>query len=291
MKTPLIRPPSKTSPIRESSGYILGDWKVTLTESSQDATGNLTITSLKTGRTVAADKRYFYFTDVGEQGYQQLVQSGDRLYLTAIVPNSPEGTKICQVELATGETTVIGYAGELVLDGGWLYYVGYDDARGRDAYYRYSLASGQTEQVPVDHQKQAPFHLRHDDRVKKGAPHYLNSYPFPFPLSLSLATGTEKGDIPKRILPSKGNGPRALLLIRGSKVAPWGVQQPPQSTRAPSPLLIRGSKASPSEGFDSRPTSCRVRDNPGYACYMAKARATLLRYPRTFPRLAGTVRN
>ena len=132
--------------------YILGDWKVTLTESSQDATGNLTITSLKTGRTVAADKRYFYFTDVGEQGYQQLVQSGDRLYLTAIVPHSPEGTKICQVELATGETTVIGYSGELVLDGGWLYYVGYDDARGRDAYYRYSLASGLTEQVPVDHQ-------------------------------------------------------------------------------------------------------------------------------------------
>lgn len=59
---------------------------------------------------------------------------------------------ICQVELATGETTVIGYGGELVLDGGWLYYVGYDDARGRDAYYRYSLASGLTEQVPVDHQ-------------------------------------------------------------------------------------------------------------------------------------------
>jgi hypothetical protein len=30
------------------------------------------------------------------------------------------------------------------------------------------------------------------------------------------------------------------------------VRQPPQSTRAPRPLLIRGSKASPSEGFDSR---------------------------------------
>jgi hypothetical protein len=32
--------------------------------------------------------------------------------------------------------------------------------------------------------KRAPFRLRHDDRVKKGAPHYLNLYPFPFPLSL-----------------------------------------------------------------------------------------------------------
>jgi hypothetical protein len=74
--------------------------------------------------------------------------------------------------------------------------------------------------------KRAPFHLRHDDRVKKGAPHYLNIYPFPFPLSLSLslATGTGKGDIPKRILLSEGNGPRALLLIRGSKVAPSGVR-------------------------------------------------------------------
>jgi hypothetical protein len=31
------------------------------------------------------------------------------------------------------------------------------------------------------------------------------------------------------------------------------VRQPPQSTQAPRPLLIRGSKAGPSEGFDSRP--------------------------------------
>jgi hypothetical protein len=67
--------------------------------------------------------------------------------------------------------------------------------------------------------------------------------------------------MPKRILPREGNGPpspptdqgfegcalrgpatapehsgpRALLLIRGSKVAPCGVQQPPQSTQAPEP--------------------------------------------------------
>jgi hypothetical protein len=37
------------------------------------------------------------------------------------------------------------------------------------------------------HKKRAPFHLRHYDHVKKGAPHYLNSYPFLFPLSLSLS--------------------------------------------------------------------------------------------------------
>jgi hypothetical protein len=92
------------------------------------------------------------------------------------------------------------------------------------------------------------------------------------------------------------------------------VRQPPQSTRAPSPLLIRGSKAGPSEGFDSRPEhsgsepitdqgfegwplgrvrqpprACRVRDDSGYVRYMAEARATLPRYPRTFPRPAGAI--
>jgi hypothetical protein len=75
--------------------------------------------------------------------------------------------------------------------------------------------------------KQATLHLRHNDRVKKGAPRHSISYPFPLPLSLSLTTGTGKGDTPKGILLREGNGPRA-------------------------PLLIRGSKAGPSEGFNSR---------------------------------------
>jgi hypothetical protein len=101
--------------------------------------------------------------------------------------------------------------------------------------------------------KRVPFHLRHDDRVKKGVPYYLNSYLFFFSSLSLLPRGSGKGIFRKRILLSEGNRPRALLLIRGSKVAPCGVRQPPQSTRAPSPLLIRGSKAGPSEGFDSRP--------------------------------------
>jgi hypothetical protein len=123
-------------------------------------------------------------------------------------------------------------------------------------------------------------------------------------LFLSLATRTGKGDTPKGILLREGSGPRALLLIRGSKAGPsegfdsrlralglrahyWSevrrlaprkgstaatghsgsapttgqrfegwplgrVRQPPQATRASRPLLIRGSKAGPSEGFDSR---------------------------------------
>jgi hypothetical protein len=102
--------------------------------------------------------------------------------------------------------------------------------------------------------------------------------------------GSRKGYF-ERILLSEGNGPRALLLIRGSKVAPCGDRQLPQSTRAPSPLLIRGSKVGPSEGFDSCPRACRVRDDPGYVRYMAEARATLPRYPKTFPRLAGMICN
>jgi hypothetical protein len=41
--------------------------------------------------------------------------------------------------------------------------------------------------------KRATFHPRHDDRVKKGAPHHLNSYPFPSPLSLSCYRDRERG--------------------------------------------------------------------------------------------------
>jgi hypothetical protein len=37
------------------------------------------------------------------------------------------------------------------------------------------------------------------------------------------------------------------------------VRQPPQSTRATRPLLVRGSKAGPSEGFDSRLTPLGLR--------------------------------
>jgi hypothetical protein len=122
-------------------------------------------------------------------------------------------------------------------------------------------------------------------------PHCLNLYPFFLsPLSISCHRDRERGYF-ERILLSEENGPRALLLIRGSKVAPCGVRQPPQSTRDPSPLLIRGSKAGPSEGFDSRPRACRFRDDPGYVRYMAEARDTLPRYPKTFLRPAGMICN
>jgi hypothetical protein len=57
-------------------------------------------------------------------------------------------------------------------------------------------------------------------------------------LFLSLTTGTGKGDTPKGILLREGNGPRA-------------------------PLLIRGSKAGPSEGFNSRLRALGLRAHYG----------------------------
>jgi hypothetical protein len=92
--------------------------------------------------------------------------------------------------------------------------------------------------------------------------------------------------------PEKGIFRKGSFSAKGFEGWPLGrVRQPPQSTRAPRPLLIRGLKAGPWEGFDSCPRARRVRDDPGYVCYMAEARATLPRYPRTFPRLAGTICN
>jgi hypothetical protein len=73
---------------------------------------------------------------------------------------------------------------------------------------------------------------------------------FPF---LSLATGTGKGDTPKGILLREGSGPRAPLLIRGPKAGPSeGFDSRLRALGPRALLLIRGSKAGPSEGFDSR---------------------------------------
>jgi hypothetical protein len=74
--------------------------------------------------------------------------------------------------------------------------------------------------------KQATLHIRHDDRVKKGVPRHSISYPFPLPLSFSCHRDRERG---------------------------YSERDPsPRRKRAPSPLLIRGSKAGPSEEFNSR---------------------------------------
>src|SRR5688572_25023189 len=163
-------------------------------------------------------------------------------------------------------------------------------------------------------EERATLRLRRNNRAKKGTPRRSISYPFPFFLFLYLLQqGPGKGDTPKRILPREGTRLRASLLIRGSKAGPpkgfnsrlrsrgpythyWSevrrppprrVPRPPQATRAPRPLLIRGSKADPRR-VHSR-LRRRARDDQGYVRYITKARAALPRYPRTFPRPAGAI--
>jgi hypothetical protein len=67
------------------------------------------------------------------------------------------------------------------------------------------------------------------------------------------ATAAQRTARPVALTPRQGKrhlwqAKRASFHLRDERV-----RQPPQSTRAPRPLLIRGSKAGPSEGFDSRP--------------------------------------
>jgi hypothetical protein len=135
---------------------------------------------------------------------------------------------------------------------------------------------------------------------------------FPF---LSLATGTVKGDTLKGILLREGSGPRAPLLIRDSKAGPsegfnsrlralrlrahyWSEVRrlaPRKGSTAASvhsgsvPTTDQGFVGWPPDGFDRRPRARRVRDDSRYVRYITKARATLPRYPRTFPRPAGTI--
>jgi hypothetical protein len=161
--------------------------------------------------------------------------------------------------------------------------------------------------------KRATLRLRHNDRVKRGMPRHSILHPFPFSSFSLLQQGPGKGDTPKRILLHEGNMLRASLLIRGSKASPsegfnsrlrarglhthyWSEVRRPAprkgSTAASGhsgsvPLLIRGSKAGPRR-VHSR-LKHRARDDPGYVRYITKARATLPRYPRTFPRPAGTI--
>jgi hypothetical protein len=69
-------------------------------------------------------------------------------------------------------------------------------------------------------EKQATLRLRHNDHVKKGTPRHSISYPFPFSSFSLLQQGPGKGDTSKRILLREGNRRRASLLIRGSKASP-----------------------------------------------------------------------
>jgi hypothetical protein len=69
-------------------------------------------------------------------------------------------------------------------------------------------------------EKQATLHLRHNDRVKKRYATSFDFASFSFSSFSLLQQGPGKGDTPKRILLHEGNRPRASLLIRGSKAGP-----------------------------------------------------------------------
>jgi hypothetical protein len=100
--------------------------------------------------------------------------------------------------------------------------------------------------------RRAMLHLRHNDRVKKGAPRRLISYPFPLPLSLSCYRDRERGYSERDPSPRRKRAPSPPTDPRFEGWPLGRVRQPPQNTRAQRPLLVRGSKAGPSEGFDSR---------------------------------------
>jgi hypothetical protein len=108
--------------------------------------------------------------------------------------------------------------------------------------------------------KRATLHLRHNVRVKKGTPRRSILYPFSLPLSLSCYRDLERGYSERDPSPRRKRAPSPPTDQRFEGWPPGRVRQPPQSTRAPRPLLVRGSKAGPSEGFDSclRPLGLRA---------------------------------
>jgi hypothetical protein len=107
--------------------------------------------------------------------------------------------------------------------------------------------------------KQAMLHLRHNDRVKKVRHVVQFSYPFPLPLSLSCYRDRERGYSERDPSPRRKRAPSPPTYQRFEGWPLGRVRQLPQSTRASRPLLIRGSKAGPSEGLDSRLTALGLR--------------------------------
>jgi hypothetical protein len=100
--------------------------------------------------------------------------------------------------------------------------------------------------------KQATLHLRYDDHVKKVRHVVQIHISFSLPLSLSCYRDRERGYSERDPSLRRKRAPSPPTDQRFEGWPLGRVRQPPQSTRAPRPLLVRGSKAGPSEGFDSR---------------------------------------
>jgi hypothetical protein len=162
--------------------------------------------------------------------------------------------------------------------------------------------------------KRATLHLCHDDHVKKGAPHRSISYPFPLRLSLSCYRDRERGYSErdpslrrKRALspptnqgfegwplgrvrqPPRALGLRAHYWSEVRRLAPRKGSTATSGHSGSALTTDQGFEGWTPEGFDSRLRTRRARDNSGYVRYMAEARATLPRYPRTFLRPARAI--
>jgi hypothetical protein len=162
--------------------------------------------------------------------------------------------------------------------------------------------------------KRATLHLRHNDRVKKGTPHRSISYPFSLPLSLSCYRDQERGYSERDPSPRRKWAPSPPTDQRFEGCPPEGFDSrlralrlrthywsevrrlAPRkgSTAAPghsgsAPTTDEGFAGWPLKGFDSRPRTRRARDDSRYVRYMGEARATLPRYPMTFPRPVGAI--
>jgi hypothetical protein len=112
--------------------------------------------------------------------------------------------------------------------------------------------------------KRATFHLRHDDRVKKGAPHRLNLYPFPSPLSLSCYRDRERGYSERDPSPRRKRAP-SPPTDQGFEGWPLGRVSTAASEHSGSaPTTDQGFEGWPLEGFDSRPRTRRARDDSRY---------------------------
>jgi hypothetical protein len=88
---------------------------------------------------------------------------------------------------------------------------------------------------------------------------------------------------------AKEAGPEPSYWSEVQRLAPRKGSIAASGHSGSAPTTDQGFAGWPPKGFDSRLRTRRARDDSGYVRYMAEARATLPRYPRTFLRPAGAI--
>jgi hypothetical protein len=136
--------------------------------------------------------------------------------------------------------------------------------------------------------KQATLHFRHNDRVKKKVRHVIRFLSFSSSSFSLLQQGPGKGIPRKGSFSAKETGPEPPYWSEVRRPAPRKGSTAASGHSGSAPTTDQGFVGWPLKGFDSR-LRRRARDDPGYVRYITKARATLLRYPRTFLRPTGTI--